>query len=186
MIDLASPDDTPRTPRIMPNLGNKTALITGASRGMGRATALALAAAGARVIVHYNRNAVEAKTVVDQIRAAGGRASAGVRFRLIFMGPKSTAPPGPRTARSSPTGTSLKSLKGYEAAPMVAMRRNSLAGACRATTKRKQTVPPKPNQMARTRTPLYHSATAMLPRRIVPTIGSQKRKKSIMNFLCMI
>jgi len=29
---------------------------------------------------------------------------------------------------------------------MVAMRRNSLAGACRATTKRKQTVPPKPNQ----------------------------------------
>lgn len=60
----------------MTNLTNKTALITGASRGMGRATALALAAAGARVIVHYGRNADEAKAVVEQIRAAGGRADA--------------------------------------------------------------------------------------------------------------
>jgi 3-oxoacyl-[acyl-carrier protein] reductase len=60
----------------MTSLANKTALVTGASRGMGRATALALAAAGARVIVHYGRNADEAKSVVDQIRAAGGRADA--------------------------------------------------------------------------------------------------------------
>ena len=60
----------------MANLTNKTALVTGASRGMGRATALALAAAGARVIVHYGRNVDEAKAVVDQIRAAGGRADA--------------------------------------------------------------------------------------------------------------
>jgi 3-oxoacyl-[acyl-carrier protein] reductase len=60
----------------MTSLTNKTALVTGASRGMGRATALALAAAGARVVVHYGRNADEAKSVVDQIRAAGGRADA--------------------------------------------------------------------------------------------------------------
>jgi 3-oxoacyl-[acyl-carrier protein] reductase len=60
----------------MTSLTNKTALVTGASRGMGRATALALAAAGARVIVHYGRNADEAKSVVGQIRAAGGRADA--------------------------------------------------------------------------------------------------------------
>ena len=60
----------------MASLANKTALVTGASRGMGRATALALAAAGARVIIHYGRNADEAKTVVDQIRATGGRADA--------------------------------------------------------------------------------------------------------------
>jgi NAD(P)-dependent dehydrogenase (short-subunit alcohol dehydrogenase family) len=57
-------------------LANKTALVTGASRGMGRATALALAAAGARVIVHYGHNAAEAQVVVDQIRANGGRADA--------------------------------------------------------------------------------------------------------------
>jgi len=60
----------------MNTLANKTALVTGASRGMGRAAALALAAAGARVVVHYGRNADEAKAVVDQIRAAGGRAYA--------------------------------------------------------------------------------------------------------------
>jgi NAD(P)-dependent dehydrogenase (short-subunit alcohol dehydrogenase family) len=61
---------------IMSALSNKTALVTGASRGMGRAAALALAAAGARVLVHYGRNADEAKSVVDQIRSAGGRADA--------------------------------------------------------------------------------------------------------------
>jgi 3-oxoacyl-[acyl-carrier protein] reductase len=60
----------------MTSLTNKTALVTGASRGMGRAAALALAAAGARVVVHYGRGADEAKSVVDQIRAAGGRADA--------------------------------------------------------------------------------------------------------------
>jgi len=60
----------------MPSLNGKTALVTGASRGMGRATALAFAAAGARVVVHYGRNADEAKSVVDQIRAAGGHADA--------------------------------------------------------------------------------------------------------------
>ena len=54
----------------------KTALVTGASRGMGRATALALAAAGVRVIVHYGRAAEEAEAVVAEIRAAGGSADA--------------------------------------------------------------------------------------------------------------
>jgi 3-oxoacyl-[acyl-carrier protein] reductase len=60
----------------MKKLANKTALVTGASRGMGRAAALALSAAGARVIVHYGRGAEEAKAVVDQIRSGGGRADA--------------------------------------------------------------------------------------------------------------
>jgi 3-oxoacyl-[acyl-carrier protein] reductase len=57
-------------------LANKTALVTGASRGMGRASALTLGAAGARVIVHYGRNADEAAAVVNQIRANGGQADA--------------------------------------------------------------------------------------------------------------
>jgi NAD(P)-dependent dehydrogenase (short-subunit alcohol dehydrogenase family) len=39
----------------MPTLTGKTALVTGASRGMGRASALALAAAGAQVLVHARR-----------------------------------------------------------------------------------------------------------------------------------
>jgi 3-oxoacyl-[acyl-carrier protein] reductase len=58
----------------MPNLSGKTALVTGASRGMGRASALTLAAAGAQVLVHYGRGANEAEGVVAEIRKAGGRA----------------------------------------------------------------------------------------------------------------
>ena len=60
----------------MPSLNGKTALVTGASRGMGRASALALAAAGAQVLVHYGRGAKEADGVVAEIRKAGGRADA--------------------------------------------------------------------------------------------------------------
>jgi NAD(P)-dependent dehydrogenase (short-subunit alcohol dehydrogenase family) len=60
----------------MTTLAGKTALVTGASRGMGRASALALAGAGAQVLVHYGRGAAEAAGVVDEIRNAGGRADA--------------------------------------------------------------------------------------------------------------
>ena len=60
----------------MPNLSGKTALVTGASRGIGRASALALAAAGAQVLVHYGRGADEADGVVGEIRKAGGRGDA--------------------------------------------------------------------------------------------------------------
>ncbi len=60
----------------MSTLSGKTALVTGASRGIGRASALALAAAGAQVVVHYGRGAGEAEAVVSEIRQAGGRAEA--------------------------------------------------------------------------------------------------------------
>jgi 3-oxoacyl-[acyl-carrier protein] reductase len=60
----------------MTTLSGKTALVTGASRGIGRASALALAKAGAQVLVHYGRGAKEAEAVVAQIRKAGGRADA--------------------------------------------------------------------------------------------------------------
>src|SRR6201990_1579191 len=55
---------------------NKTALVTGASRGIGRATAVALASAGAHVLVHYGRSAQEAESLVDEIQTKGGRANA--------------------------------------------------------------------------------------------------------------
>src|ERR1700722_6027528 len=58
----------------MSNLSGKTALVTGASRGIGRASALALAKAGAQVLVHYNNNEKEAAAVVAEIRKTGGRA----------------------------------------------------------------------------------------------------------------
>ena len=60
----------------MPELENRTALVTGASRGIGRATALALATAGAHVLVHYRRSAQEAESLVAEIKAKGGRADA--------------------------------------------------------------------------------------------------------------
>ncbi len=60
----------------MTNCNGKIALVTGASRGIGRAAALALAAAGAHILVHYGRGAAEADAVVQQIRAAGGKAQA--------------------------------------------------------------------------------------------------------------
>jgi 3-oxoacyl-[acyl-carrier protein] reductase len=59
---------------IMSALSGKTALVTGASRGIGRASALALAQAGAQVLVHYSNSANEADAVVAEIRKAGGRA----------------------------------------------------------------------------------------------------------------
>jgi 3-oxoacyl-[acyl-carrier protein] reductase len=58
------------------NLSGKTALVTGASRGIGRAGALALAKAGAQVLVHYGRGGAEAEAVVEEIRHLGGRADA--------------------------------------------------------------------------------------------------------------
>jgi 3-oxoacyl-[acyl-carrier protein] reductase len=60
----------------MTSLQNKTALVTGASRGIGRATAVALAEAGARVLVHYGRSTQEAESLVAAIQAKGGRADA--------------------------------------------------------------------------------------------------------------
>src|SRR6267142_6549499 len=80
----------------MPSLNGKTALVTGASRGMGRASALALAAAGAQVLVHYGRGAKEADDVVEEIRKGGGRADAVAMDLATADGPGKLA----RQARS--------------------------------------------------------------------------------------
>ena len=58
----------------MPELTNKIALVTGASRGIGRATATALAAAGAKMLIHYGKNQAEADSLAAEIRASGGAA----------------------------------------------------------------------------------------------------------------
>lgn len=60
----------------MPNtLENKVALVTGGSRGIGRAIALEFAVRGAAVVVNYNKSPDAAEAVVNQIKEAGGKAA---------------------------------------------------------------------------------------------------------------
>ena len=55
------------------NLAGRRALVTGSSRGIGAALALALAEAGADVMIHCTGNASAANGVADQVRALGRR-----------------------------------------------------------------------------------------------------------------
>lgn len=71
-------------------LKGRTALVTGASRGIGRAVARLLATHGAKVWVNYRRSEVAARQVVDEIAAAGGkaqiiRADVGDEAEVEFM-----------------------------------------------------------------------------------------------------
>ncbi|MFC2036797.1 3-oxoacyl-[acyl-carrier-protein] reductase [Chloroflexota bacterium] len=58
------------------NFTDKVAVVTGSSRGIGRAIALRLAAEGAKVVVNYHSNEAAASEVVEQIAAHGGEAIA--------------------------------------------------------------------------------------------------------------
>src|SRR5262249_2643888 len=58
-----------------PSLTGRTALVTGASRGIGAAIAVALAGAGARVAINYQTRAEQADAVEARIKAAGGEAA---------------------------------------------------------------------------------------------------------------
>ena len=56
-------------------LAGRVALVTGASRGIGRACAIKLATLGAAVVVNFNTSAAAAQGVVEEIRAGGGDAA---------------------------------------------------------------------------------------------------------------
>lgn len=63
-------------PSNLQQLKNQVAIITGASRGIGKATAFALASEGAKVVVNYASNTQAAHNVVNEIISAGGEAMA--------------------------------------------------------------------------------------------------------------
>ncbi|MEB3161913.1 MAG: 3-oxoacyl-[acyl-carrier-protein] reductase [Prochlorothrix sp.] len=65
-----------RLPEALQRLNGKVALVTGASRGIGRSIAFALAAEGAKVVVNYASSSGAADEVVAKIEAAGGEAIA--------------------------------------------------------------------------------------------------------------
>jgi 3-oxoacyl-[acyl-carrier protein] reductase len=80
----------------MSSLSRKTALVTGASRGIGRASAIALARMGAQVLVHYSTGEGEARAAVAEIGKAGGRADT--------VSADLSAPDGARTSSPSRSG----------------------------------------------------------------------------------
>lgn len=67
--------DQTRVSKLPPSLlQDRVAVITGGSRGIGRATALRLAEAGAKVVINYARNEDAASGLVEELRKAGGEA----------------------------------------------------------------------------------------------------------------
>ncbi|MDJ0923368.1 MAG: SDR family oxidoreductase [Acidimicrobiia bacterium] len=59
------------------DINNRAAIVTGGARRVGKAIALALAGAGARVFIHYNSSAGPAEETLDEIEAAGGTGAIG-------------------------------------------------------------------------------------------------------------
>lgn len=57
----------------MIDLTGRVALVTGASRGIGRAVALKMAECGAKIVINYNQSAAEAEKVAEQTRGRGGQ-----------------------------------------------------------------------------------------------------------------
>lgn len=120
------------------SLQGQTALVTGGSRGLGRAIAVRLARDGAAVCVNYRAREDEARAVVDEIRRAGGRAIA-VRADVADPGQVQTmveraaAELGPVAILVNNAGVSIRAtLETFDPARFEQMRRTNVDGVVHA------------------------------------------------------
>ena len=69
----------------MNDLNNKVAIITGSSRGIGKAIAMRLAKDGAAVVINYSHSADKADATVQEIEQAGGKAMPSASFAIALQ-----------------------------------------------------------------------------------------------------
>jgi 3-oxoacyl-[acyl-carrier protein] reductase len=110
----------------------ETALVTGASRGLGRAIALRLAREGAAVGVNYLSRVDDADGLVEEIRAGGGRAFALGSIEPMFTAVESQL--GPVSVLVNNAGTVYRAmLEDFDSARMERMRRTNVDGLIQVT-----------------------------------------------------
>ena len=121
------------------NWNEQTALVTGASRGLGRAIARRLAREGAAVCVNYAARHAEAEVLVNEIRAAGGRAIAqrtdvGDPAQVEKMMAVIQAELGPVSILVNNAGAIYRAtLETFDPAGMARMRRTNVDGLIHVT-----------------------------------------------------
>jgi len=121
------------------SLKEQTALVTGASRGLGRAIALRLAQDGAAVCVNYRASSAEAESLVGEIRASGGRAISlradiGDPVQVQDMMRRTIGELGPVSILVNNAGVAYRAtLETYDPGGMADMRRTNVDGLIHVT-----------------------------------------------------